>query len=314
MRKPNLFIIGAAKCGTTSLHSYLGTHPSIFMSPLKEPGFFASNGPPRASKRQFHEPEGVRYRQYQNDLESYLGLFRDCGDATIVGESSTAYSQRPWREGVAERIARFQPDPHILYVMRDPIERTISHYWWTVQHDEERRDILTAINEPSPYCDASNYAMQLEPYVGLFGTSRVMCTTLERLSTEPAETLSEIFRWLGVDATHRPPNVNVRHNVTPRDVVQQFRSSRLHLLRHSRVWERIGPWVPRGLRSKARALTERTIARDSEASLRVAEYLRPICIEQSATLSKMLGREFPEWTTLYSSTRDREPMRVEEFA
>jgi hypothetical protein len=280
------------------------------MSPLKEPGFFSSDGPPRASKRQFHEPEGVRYRRYQNDLESYLGLFRDSGDAEIVGESSTAYSQRPWREGVAERIARFQPDPHILYMMRDPIERTISHYWWTVQHDEERRDILTVVKEPSLYCDASNYAMQLEPYLGLFGASRVMCVTLERLSAEPTETLSEIFRWLGVDETHRPPSMNVRHNVTPRDIVQQHKS--LHLLRHSRVWERIGPWVPRRLRSKARAFAERPIARDPEASLRVAEYLRPIFMEQSATLSRMLGREFPEWTTLCSL--DGESMSVEELA
>src|SRR5260370_32298000 len=118
MPKPNFFIIGAMKAGTSSLHSYLGNHPAVFMCTPKEPAFF-----------QNHRPEDPS-RPYKHDLNAYLALFADAGDRPIVGESTTDYTKLPKWPGVTEWILAFNPDARFLYIMRDPIHRTLSHYWW----------------------------------------------------------------------------------------------------------------------------------------------------------------------------------------
>ena len=105
---PNLFIIGAAKCGTTSLHCYLDLHPEISMSRIKEPRFFAC-------------PEGPREERAITDRNRYLALFE--AGKKIRGEASPAYSQHPAVSGVPGRIAMESPDAKFIYLVRDPIER-----------------------------------------------------------------------------------------------------------------------------------------------------------------------------------------------
>jgi hypothetical protein len=205
---PNLFVIGAAKCATTSVHSYLARHPDIFMSYLKEPSYFADPEDKQFHKWAFHEPEGVRLRWYRNDLESYLGLFAQAGDSKIVGESSTSYTDLPKTKGVAKRIHDFNPHARLLYLMRDPIERTISHYWWLVQCGSETRDMYSAIAAEDPYYrEVSNYVMQLEPYYDLFDRTQIFCGTVEELMARPEKFLRTIFTWLDVDASFVPANL-----------------------------------------------------------------------------------------------------------
>jgi Sulfotransferase family len=113
MPKPNLFIIGAMKAGTSSLHSYLGAHPQIFMTEVKEPAFFED---PAHRKR---PKEGIGY---WNNLSHYLELFALTGDRPVVGESTTDYTKLPLKTGVARRIFDFNSDARLIYLMRDPIE------------------------------------------------------------------------------------------------------------------------------------------------------------------------------------------------
>ncbi len=101
------------KSGTTSLHSYLATHPQIFMSLNKEPEYFA--------KQEVFKGE-----------DWYLSLFRSAAGIQIVGESSTTYARLPYFPGVPDRIAKFNPEARFIYVMRDPVERSISQYWFRV--------------------------------------------------------------------------------------------------------------------------------------------------------------------------------------
>jgi len=109
--RPNLFVIGAMKSGTSSLHATLAAHPQIFMCRKKEPDYFIE---------QCNWSRGERW---------YLSLFARAGDKPIIGESSTGYTQAPRFHGVPQRIRGFRPDARFVYIMRDPIERTISHYW-----------------------------------------------------------------------------------------------------------------------------------------------------------------------------------------
>lgn len=297
---PNLFLIGASKCATSSLHTYLAQHSEIFMSYLKEPGYFIKPGDMQLRMRPFVKPGGVQFQEYRNDLESYLGLFAEGAEAKFRGESSSGYTHLPSREGVAERIHEFNPHARLIYLMRDPIERTISHYWWHVQHESETRDMYAAIVEDPHYRDVSNYAMQLEPYFDLYDRNQTLCLTMEELMAQPEQVLRTIFTWLDVDASFVPANVKQRENVTPK-VVSQPKNNLFSALRNTRLWDALRVFTPRPLRDFGRSLAERRIDTKDAANKAVVEFLRPIQRPQVERLSQLLSRDFPEWRTLYAN-------------
>lgn len=287
-RRPNLFIIGAMKSGTTSLHNYLGSHPRIFMCEPKEPGYF------------------VEELTLSRGPEWYMRLFEGARDELIIGESSTHYTKLPLYLGVPERIARFSPDARFIYIMRDPVQRVISHYWHNVRNlrwEAERRDMLTAVKRDPQYQAFSNYAMQLEPYLRLFGRDRIYVMTFESLAAHPRESVREIFRWLGVDPTHAPKALDERWNSAPAEAKRVRGFGILNTLRHSSLWAGVSPWVPAGLRALGNSLAERPVKKTSESAEKVVAYLRPRQLDQTKMLSALLGREFPEWTTLWGTER-----------
>ena len=105
---PNLIIIGGLKCGTTSIHHYLGLHPEIHMSKPKELNFF------------------VEELNWDLGLDWYRGRFDD--RFAVRGESSPHYTNLPYFEGVPERIHEHIPDAKLIYMVRDPISRILSHW------------------------------------------------------------------------------------------------------------------------------------------------------------------------------------------
>ena len=288
--RPNLFIVGAMKSGTTSLHSYLQVHPQIFMSQSKEPAYF------------------VDELNWKRGEDWYLGLFRDAGDAEVVGESSTDYTKYPTYRDVAQRIARFNPAARFIYIMRDPVERTIGHYWHAVRGRDrfgrERRDLLAAIRENPHYRDVSHYAMQLEQYVRIFGRDRILAVTFEEMNARPEVFTQSIFRWLGVDGSFTPPNLDERSNVTPK-VVRRIRGwGLLNRFRHTRLWNAVGPQISPSLRRVGRRLATDRVDRTRHATADAIAYLQSMQVEQTRQLSELLGREFAEWKTVHGQAAD----------
>jgi len=282
---PNLFIIGAMKSGTTSLHNYLNEHPQIFMCRRpKEPCYFIHDSHPNKSE------------------DWYLSLFESAGKAHVIGESSTDYSKLPRYQGVPQRILKFNPNAKIIYIMRDPIERSISHYWWEVQWSAEGRDMLTAIKKTRDIIDVSYYAMQLQPYLDIFGRDKVFTLTLEELNCSPHKVLPRIFDWLGVDATLAQFDFNRRDNQSSEKVKRLFGASLLSNLRGTPLWGTIKRIVPTTLRQRAIKSLSRPVDRDTSNLDKTIEYLRPIQQQQTAELSHLLNRQFPEWETLHAGT------------
>jgi Sulfotransferase family len=283
--RPNLFLVGSMKCGTTSLHNYLAQHPQIFMSrdPWKEPAYF------------------VDRMNWSKGESWYCGLFRDAADAAYRGESSTDYTKYPHYEGVAERIARFCPEARILYLMRDPVERSISHYWWEVQWSAEGRDMPTAVRNAAIICDVSHYAMQLRQFIPLFGRERIWVLTTEELSARPEAALADIFGWLGVDASTVTAASYERHNVSPPHVRKVIGSEVFSPLRGGLLWHAAKRVTPLPVRRQAMRVLSRKVPRDDTGIAATIDYLRPIQREQTAELGELLGRSFPEWKTLYGT-------------
>jgi len=178
---PNLIVIGGLKCGTTSLHHYLNLHPEIAMSRPKELNFF------------------VRELNWEFGPEWYASHFDRA--APVRGETSPHYTNLPRFEGVAERMRELLgAETRIIYVVRDPIERMLSHYLHNVGGGYEQRDLEQAFSdEGSAYFTRSLYAMQLEPYQRAFGMERVLVISREELAGGREATMRRVFQFAGVD-------------------------------------------------------------------------------------------------------------------
>jgi hypothetical protein len=178
---PNLVVIGGLKCGTTSLHHYLSLHPEVAMSRPKELNFFVA---------ELNWPLGTDW--YATHFER---------DAPVRGESSPHYTNRPRFEGVAERIRSTLPSPKLVYVVRDPVDRMLSHYLHNVAGGYEGRDMGTALADPrTSYVSRSRYWLQLEPYVEIFGAEPIAIVGREELKRDREGTMRRVFAFLGVDA------------------------------------------------------------------------------------------------------------------
>jgi hypothetical protein len=185
---PTFFVVGAARAGTTSLHHYLSLHPEIQMSATKEPHFFA--GP--AGELPFGTPR-------VDSLADYRALFDP--RVSVRGEASPSYAAYPRRLGVPGRIRDLVPDARIVYLVRDPIERTVSHYRHRVAAEGERRGLTDALGDLDPanvYVCASRYATQLEQYLAHFPAPRILVVEQGELRRARAETLRRIFAFLDV--------------------------------------------------------------------------------------------------------------------
>jgi hypothetical protein len=182
--KPNFMIIGAARSGTTSLYFYLDQHPEVSFSEIKELNFFSNP------------------RYWSKGFEWYESRFQDklTGSARI-GEASTSYTRAPFVAKVPERIFEYDRNMKMIYIVRDPIERVISHYLHLVQAGQEVRSFSNIIEnmENEPFVHQSLYSFQLNQYMKVFDKSQIFVCTMDELKENPDALVARIFRFLDVD-------------------------------------------------------------------------------------------------------------------
>jgi len=202
---PNLFIPGAAKSATSSFHEYLNQHPNIFMSKIKEPHFFCKN-------------------DYHSKWPDYLQLFDEGITHLFRGESSTGYMLFP---NVVKRIKSNIPDPYFIFVLRNPIDRAYSHYWWLRGLGFEKKDFFNAFefdyklepdyqNKFGPgykyYFQFGLYGKWLKRYFQTFDKNLIHIITTESLKSNPANAMCECFQFLGISPYST--DCNMQHNKT----------------------------------------------------------------------------------------------------
>ncbi|HEY2479448.1 MAG TPA: sulfotransferase [Solirubrobacterales bacterium] len=177
---PNLIIIGGLKCGTTSIHHYLGLHPEIQMSKPKELNFF------------------VAELNWDLGLDWYASRFDD--RFPVRGESSPHYTNLPRYDAVAERIRTHCPDARLIYMVRDPIKRILSHWVHATGAGYETREMVPVLSDPdTQYVNRSRYWMQLQPYLERFDHDRIEVITQEELQADRDATMRKAFAYAGVD-------------------------------------------------------------------------------------------------------------------
>jgi len=178
---PTFLCIGAQKAGTTSLHGYLNQHPGVFVTGQKELNFFC-------------DPD------YARGIEWYESHFKASPRDLPRGEISPLYTSFPSNKGVPERAARHVPDARLVYLVRDPIARMVSHYRHQVALGKEGLPLESAVfDDWWTYIARSMYGWQIEQWMEYFDRSSLLLVTSEDLRSAPAATLAKICGHIGAD-------------------------------------------------------------------------------------------------------------------
>jgi hypothetical protein len=270
---PNLIVIGAMKCGTSSMHNYLDAHPDITMSREKELNFFSD------ADRWALGPEW--YRKHFSS------------SSKVRGESSPSYTNYPRVPGVPERIKSLIPDARMIYLVRDPIDRIVSHYIHSREAGREKRQIDEALRnfEDNKYIVPSLYHSQLERHLRLFPRSQILVISTEELRDQRSETLRNVFDFLDVDREFRSTRHESAYHVSRRKgrLRRAVEGNQLVRRTYHHVPPSVVSWVA------ARDRTSPPVARPT-LSPAVADALRGYLRKDVDRLREELGRDFPSWS------------------
>lgn len=287
---PNLFIVGAAKAGTTSLHAYLAQHPDVFMSPVKEPHYY-SRVRPSAEQRAI-------MRHVVSEEAEYRLLFEGSEGFRVVGEASPSYL---WEQGTAPRLAESHPDARIVAILRDPVERAFSHYLMDLKLGVQSLPFLQAVEVDEKqeekgwgvshlYLELGFYGEQLERYFANFPTEKLLVLTFDELTGNRIETIARLLEFLDLE-----PADAGRFDLD--EVHNRFAAPRGWLARRmlsSDLVRSVGDRLPRTFR---RAVRRRVLERHGVDKPTMADdvrsYLRSRYDADTRRLEQLLGRRMP---------------------
>ena len=296
---PNFLIIGAAKAGTTTLAAWLNQHPEVYMTPEKEPKFFALEG----RKLDFAGPgDTLDLSRLINNLPDYERQFEGVRDEKAVGEASVWYLCCP---EAAPRIKHYVPEAKLIAILRDPAERAFSNFAHLVRDNREPvQDFERALDE-EPARIAANwepfwqyqqigfYHRQLTQYYALFPREQIRIYLFEDLK-KPSALLSDVFGFLGVDPSFQP-QTSGRHNVSG---VPKNRG--LHDWLTQPNWPKtlLKRLLPASLLTRLKRVKlgamNRNLARQ-EISAAAHARLRALYREDTLRLQDLLGRDLSAW-------------------
>jgi hypothetical protein len=178
-RFPDFIIIGAMKAATSTLHMQIAAQPGIFMTTPKEPNFFSDDD------------------RWSLGLDWYRGLFASASPGDICGEASTHYTKLPLLPDALPRLRASLVDVRLIYMMRHPVDRLISHYshGWLERTIEGPID--DAVQRHPELVDYGRYAMQIRPWLESFGADAILPVFTERLAAEPQAELERVMKFIG---------------------------------------------------------------------------------------------------------------------
>jgi hypothetical protein len=294
--RPDFFIVGAPKTGTTSLHHYLRQHPQVFMPAVKELNFFGSD------------------RQLRNTprltLDEYLSVFAAARDGERVGEASVSYLRS---SVAAAEIAAFTPRARAIAMLRDPVEvmhalhtelvflgsEDLTDFAAAIEAEDDRRAgrrIPAAANNPRAvlYREAVAFAEQLQRYFDALGRERVHVIVFDDFKADTAAAVRDTFRFLDVDDAFQPTL----------EVVNPAKVARLRAVQ--RLLQTPPGWLRRGVRGVMPRPTRKRLYRQvsrlnarPQARAPMAPALRATLVAELTPeierLETMLDRDLSAW-------------------
>ncbi|MGA2499243.1 MAG: sulfotransferase [Tepidisphaeraceae bacterium] len=294
--RPNTFIVGAPKCGTSSLHDYLDQHPDVYMSrSIKEPNYFS----PELKVNEYRRPR---------TLEAYLDLFSAAGSAKRVGESSVWYLLS---DQAAKNIRVFDPAARIIIMLRSPVDAAYSlhgQFIWACNEDildfeqalaaeDERRQgkrIPDTCTSPSGliYTDVFSFHPQVKRYFDTFPREQVKVIIFEDFVKDTPRVYRETLEFLGL------PNFAAKLEVVNAAKPVALGVNRFFGQRPA-LRSIVHRFVPAAVQRKivdALPYFTKTLKREAKISPELRSKLAPRFREDIEKLSELLGRDLTHWT------------------
>ena len=215
---PTFLIIGAGKSGTTSLYRYLVEHPEVFMSPKKEPNFFAFEG----KQLDFRGPgDDAAKNTSVTTKEEYLELFSGVRKEKAIGEASPVYI---YNDTAAERIHHYLPDVKLVAILRQPVDRAYSAFMMMIRADRESySDFRKVIQDQgrrqkeswgsATLLEEGFYFKSLSRYYKLFDKSQIKIFLFEDIVNDVSNAYSDLCKFIGVNPQLGPESFH-KYNIS----------------------------------------------------------------------------------------------------
>lgn len=226
--KPNFIVIGAARSGTTSLFQYLDAHPEVYMSQVKELNFFSNE------------------KYWNKGLEWYERNFKGAtSQHKAIGEISPSYTKAPFTEDVVGRIHDYDPSMRLIYIVRSPIERCISHYLHRVQRGYETREFSEIVNDLSSSSSVAQglYYDQVSRYLEKFSAEQIMIVPFDDLKFKTDETVKAIYEFIGVSSDFKSEDTDKVHNANHEIILKSKFGLALLNFYHQNIEQRNIPYT-----------------------------------------------------------------------
>jgi hypothetical protein len=266
------------KGGTTSLHHYLRQHPEVFMPERKELNFFLDEyaGPPINPPEERTWSRGVKWYERQ-----FAGAERE----RAVGEASVNYSRYPTYPGVAERIAAVVPAVKLVYLVRNPIDRVVSHYLHDVANGREQTSLQIAIRRDERYLAPSRYAAQVERYYRVFPSGQMLILRTDELLHRRVETVRRVLEFIGVNCeVHLHVDFEAHRSNEKLEKSRALTFARRSPFRHL---------VPRSIRRRLRQVVAHPLdTTRAQVDRETREFLRTQLVPDVRLLSELTGEDF----------------------
>lgn len=227
--RPNALIVGAGKAGSTSLHNYLASHPEIFGSKQKELMYFTTN--------------------HDKGLDWYHAQFPEVPGTRIWFESTPQYTFRDEFPEAAPRIHAYDPDMRLIYIVREPISRIVSHFnHWSRVYPERYTDIEDSLTRPGhrkAFVERTRYFHQISAYLDLFPAEQVQVVFMEDLRSDFVPALNRVFDFLGVAPCADTIRPKVHNKRPEREDVRVWSAADISETRKDELRGYLGPDVQR---------------------------------------------------------------------
>lgn len=269
-RDAHAIIIGAMRCGTTSLFNYLEGHPQICASRVKEPEFFSE-----------HQAHGLDVERYE---ELWPGF--DASRHRVALEASSGYTKRPREQGVAARMHACGIRPKLIYLVRNPIDRIVSHYNFVRLHLGEDEG-LSITDEY--FIAVSSYYWQLKAYRRHFPARDLLVLTFEEMTQRPRVALRRVLCHLGVADDYVPEGFEAYNKTAPVSVGD-------HALRQSALGATLRRLPTPIKRAGRRALRSMMPSARKEVTPEECAYLRGRLEPDMARLGAVYGVDVEAWS------------------
>jgi hypothetical protein len=300
MALPDFLVAGVPKAGTTALHAALAGHPGLYLSPIKEPKFFLTDGPPPAKGG---PGDALTYREHVWQRDKYEAIFDAAPPGTLRGESTPLYL---YDQEAMRRIGKMIPDAKLIVIIRDPVERAHSnwtHLWSAGLEPEgdfvnacaqEDRRIAAGWAPFWHYTGLGKYGEQLAHAFTLFPREQVLVLRYRLLIDEPIATLDKICAFLGVE-TGLLAEIP-RQNVTAQpDRTLAYRAAALGM----RASDAVGRLLPGAAATAATHRLERFLQRGARERRPLSwdqrQALLPVFADDIRVLQTVLRDDFGDW-------------------